>query len=193
MKTVIKIKKKTLTFIKNKIKYSNGGYIAINIFVALCGLIFIIFPQISVSTVSKITGLAFCIAGIMEIVVFFIRELQKKEKMSDFLSGVLFLVSGMAILLYPELPVFIIPFCLSVFCLIYSFSSAKRGFEMGKAGHKLCFIITVLCSLSTAASAVLIFCPYTHSRFMAVLLGFAFIIPSISKAVLRIIKMKNNR
>ena len=56
----------------NSIRQSNGAYIALNIFIAVCGLVFVLFRQMSVATLSKAVGLALGIAGIIEIIVFFV-------------------------------------------------------------------------------------------------------------------------
>ena len=178
---MLKIKKIDL----NSIRHSNGAYIALNIFVAVCGLVFVFFRQMSVATLSKAVGLALGIAGIIEIIVFFVRDLQDKARWWDFPFGMLFVLSGIGFLLFAKTPVSVIPLIPGLIALINAIIACRTSLSLAKKGQKAAYIFLAVNIAVALLGATVIIRPFNYGEIFSALSGVAIIISGSSKALLR--------
>lgn len=178
---MLKIKKPDF----NSIRHSNGAYIALNIFIAVCGLVFVLFPQISVVTLSKTLGLALGIAGIIEIIVFFVRDLQDKAKWWDFPFGMVFILSGISFLLFAKTPVSVIPLIPGLIALINAIIACKTSLSIAKKGHMAAYLFLAVNIAAALLGAVVIIRPFNYGEIFSALSGLAIILSGSSKALLR--------
>ncbi|MBQ2759245.1 MAG: DUF308 domain-containing protein [Clostridia bacterium] len=172
----------------NSIRHSNGAYIALNIFIAVCGLMFVLFRQMSVATLSKAVGLALGIAGVIEIIVFFVRDLQNKAKWWDFPFGMSFILSGIAFLLFAKTPVSVIPLipgCVGVANAVFA---CKKSRSLMKNGKKTALVFLIVNILAAALAAVVIVRPFVYGEIFSVLSGVSIMLSGITKAVLRFVE-----
>ena len=174
----------------NSIRLSNGAYIALNFFIAACGLLFIIFPEISAATVSKTVGLALGIAGIIEIIVFFIRDMQNKAQWWDFPFGMLFMLSGIGFLLFAKTPVSVIPLLPGFIALINAALACKKSISLVKKGKKAAYALFAINIAAALLGAVVIIRPFVYGNIFAILSGVAIMISGLSKALLRFSERK---
>ncbi len=176
----------------NSIRHSNGGYISLNIFIAVCGLMFVIFRQMSVATVSKAVGLALGIAGVIEITVFFVRDLQNKTKWWDFPFGIFFILSGICFLLFAKTPVSVIPLIPGGVALVNACFACKKSFFLAKKEKKEAFVCFAVNILAAVLGAVVIIRPFIYGEIFSVLSGVSIMISGVSKAMLRFVEKTNN-
>lgn len=169
----------------NSIRQSNGAYIALNIFIAVCGLVFVLFRQMSVATLSKAVGLALGIAGIIEIIVFFVRDLQNKAKWWDFPFGMLFILSGIGFLLFAKTPVSVIPLLPGAIALTNSVIACSKSLSLAKNGQKAAYIFLIVNIGAALLGATVIIRPFNSGEIFSALSGLAIIISGSSKALLR--------
>ena len=184
IKKMLKIKKPDF----NSIRHSNGAYISLNIFVAACGLLFVLFRTMSVATLSKAVGLALGIAGVIEIIVFFVRDLQNKAQWWDFPFGMLFIISGISFLLFAKTPVSVIPLLPGSIAVANSALVCKKSLVIAKKGKKAVYTLLVINALTAAIGAVVIIRPFVYGEIFSALSGIAIMISGISKALLRFVE-----
>lgn len=188
---MIKIEKSGIKKINfNSIRHSNGSYIVLNLFIAVCGLLFVIFPSMPVSVVNKALGLTLGFAGVIEIIVYFIRDLQNKVKWWDFPFGIFFLLSGIILLLFPKMPFFLILFFPGVFAVVNSVAAFRKTLRLAKKGIKIVYPLLVVNAVSAVFGAISTIFPFTTGKVFAILLGISIFISGTAKAVLRIIEKK---
>ena len=172
----------------NSIRHSNGAYIALNIFIAVCGLMFVLFREMSVATLSKVLGLALGIAGIIEILVFFVRDLQNKAKLWDFPFGMIFILSGICFLLFAKTPVSVIPFIPGGVAIANSVFACKKSLFLVKNGKKTAAVFLAVNAFVVFLGAVAVVRPFTYGEAFSVISGAAIMLSGISKAVMRFIE-----
>ncbi len=177
----------------NSIRHSNGAYIALNFFIAVCGLLFVIFPSMPVSVVNKALGLILGFAGVIEIIVYFIRDLQNKAKWWDFPFGIFFLLSGIVLLLFHKLPFFLTLFFSGVFAVLNSVAAFRRTLSLVKKGIKIVYPLLVINAVSVVFGAIATICPFTAGKVFAILLGISIFISGAAKAILRIIEKNKEK
>lgn len=172
----------------NSIRHSNGAYIALNIFISVCGLMFVIFRDMNVSTLSKVLGLSLGIAGIIEIIVFFIRDLQNKAKLWDFPFGMVFLLSGICFLLFAKTPVSVIPLIPGGVGIANAVFACKKSYSLMQNGKKTALVFLIINVFALALGAVVIIRPFVYGEIFSVLSGVSIMLSGISKAVLRFVE-----
>ena len=177
------LKLKKMNF--NSIRHSNGAYIALNFFIAVCGLVFVLFRQMSVATLSKAIGLALGIAGIIEIIVFFVRDMQNKAKWWDFPFGMIFILSGIGFLLFAKTPVSVIPFIPGLVALINAVIACRKSLYLAKKGQKAAYLFFAVNIAAALLGAVVIIRPFNCGEIFSAISGLAIILSGSSKALLR--------
>ena len=150
----------------------------------LCGIGVIISPQDSYLTLSILFSLSFLVSGIIE--TFF--ALQNTKNLNGWgwylVSGLISLIMGIFLLMYPALSMFILPLVVGFTLLFRSFQLLGFAFEEKEAGVLNWGNLAIVSVLSIILSFILIANPIFTGISLVVFTGLAFISTGISSVIL---------
>ena len=150
----------------------------------LCGIGVIMSPQDSYLTLSILFSLSFLVSGIIE--TFF--ALQNTKNLNGWgwylVSGLISLIMGIFLLMYPALSMSILPLVVGFTLLFRSFELLGFAFEEKEAGVLNWGNLAIVSVLSIILSFILIANPVFTSISLVVFTGLAFISTGISSVIL---------
>ncbi len=160
-------------------KIAKIGYIVISVLLCALGVLLIVIPDPSVQWIGRIFGVVMIVFGLVKLVGYFSRDLFRLAFQYDFATGILMLLLGAMLLLYPD-------WMLSFFCTVLGILILADGlFKVQIALDARHFGITrwwgILCTAIFAGvcGGVLIFRPMQSVHVMMILLGIALLVEGI--------------
>jgi|LAHS01.1.fsa_nt_gb uncharacterized membrane protein HdeD (DUF308 family) len=121
------------------------------------GLLMIIYPNVSATVVAKIIGVCFIVFGAINIIAYFLLNIDDILYRNDFVIGLLALIFGAAILVKQDLILDLIPLILGLVILTSGFTKLERAVISKRIGYSNSAIYVVLAMISIILGIVVIF------------------------------------
>lgn len=170
-------------------KYFNLSISSSILFIIL-GIIILIFPNLSLNIFSYIMGIFTIILGIYLIIL----EMKYRNiyaLIDTSLSGILSIIVGIIILIYPKTIAIFIPIVLGIWFIISSFMKLRISHYLKYINSSLYLSTIIINILSIICGIIFIINPLTSSTVITIYIAILLIIYSISNLSETIILKKN--
>lgn len=170
-------------------KYFNLS-IASSILFIILGIIILIFPKISLSIFSYLIGISAILLGIY-LIYLEVRYGSIFTLIDTSLSGILSILLGIIILIYPKTVAIFIPIVLGIWFIMSSFMKLRISYYLKYISSSLYLSTLIMNILSIICGIIFIINPLTSSTVITIYIAILLIISSISNLSEIIILKKN--
>lgn len=170
-------------------KYFNLS-IASSILFIILGIIILIFPKISLSIFSYLIGISAILLGIY-LIYLEVRYGSIFTLIDTSLSGILSILLGIIILIYPKTVAIFIPIVLGIWFIMSSFMKLRISYYLKYISGSLYLSTLIMNILSVICGIIFIINPLTSSTVITIYIAILLIIYSISNLSEIIILKKN--
>lgn len=137
----------------------------------LAGLGLCIFPQASAAVICCLFGALFIVAGAVRICGYFSKDLYRLAFQFDLAAGLLLILAGLFLVLFPERVYTALPVLTGIFVLIDSLLRLQTALDARRFGVRRWWIILALGICSAVLGALLLLRPFEGADMMMRLLG----------------------
>jgi len=170
-------------------KFMTSGII-LSIMLTILGITLIVIPKTYLNIISTIISIILILHGISML------TLNSKQKqynpiiIDNITNGILTIILGVIILIYPKIISSIIPICLGVLFIINGSSKIRISLLLKEENNKW-IIALILAILSIICGLILIFNPFASAVTLTKIIGIIIIIYSLSDVIGMIILKKD--
>ncbi len=164
--------------------------ILISILLTILGIVMIIFPKTSLNTFAIILAIFLIIGGIY-LIILDIRMHENLIPVDTLFQGILSIIVGILMFIYPDTLSIIIPIALGTWFILSSIVKLRISLPLRYIDSSLVTITIILSILSIICGIVLIINPTITSITITLLAGITLVIYSISDIIDMIIFKKN--
>ena len=164
--------------------------ILISILLTILGIVMIIFPKTSLNTFAIILAIFLIIGGIY-LIILDIRMHENLIPVDTLFQGILSIIVGILMFIYPDTLSIIIPIALGTWFILGSIVKLRISLPLRYIDSSLVTITIILSILSIICGIVLIINPTITSITITLLAGITLVIYSISDIIDMIIFKKN--
>ncbi len=162
------------------------------LFVAV-GVVFVIWPEMSVSAIGYIIGAITLVFGIIRIIGYFTDDLYSIAFQFDLALGIFAVIVGIAFLTHPHWLFSAMPLSLGIFFLINGLFSVQSAIDAKRFGIRRWRIMLACAVVGAAFGILLIFNPFKSAVVMMRLTGIAFAVSGIEKLIVALITIKTKK
>lgn len=152
------------------------------IFALACGILLLIFPSASASTLSYIAGGVIGLWGILQAVLSGLRK-KANSKPHSFAQGVLLLSAGIFMLLRVDLFSLLIPDLLAFVVLGYGCLELEAALLLRRGGSAPLLPRLISGAVIAVYALLLLFIPFADPALNAVMIGLGFIMASVAGVI----------
>lgn len=153
------------------IRAAKISYIAMSAILCFVGILFMARPHISAIAMGYILGAALVIFGIAKMAGYFARDLYRLAFQYDLETGIILLILGIIILIFPGMMMNIISIALGVLILADGLFKIRIALDARRFGIERWWLTVVLAAVAIALGVVLVFLSARGATFLTVLLG----------------------
>lgn len=157
------------------IKDMKKQLILTSLFSIVLGLVLVIWPDATKLAVGYLIGAALVIFGVVQIVRYFVYEVQLDLFRYDFVAGLLLLGAGVFLLMRPQVIVSVLPVLLGIVILIDGAVKIQQSMDLLRAGYGRWWLVMLFAVLSLAAGVLLLVDPFDAASTLMMLIGIALI------------------
>lgn len=155
------------------------GYIVMSIAFCVIGLLVILFPEVSMTVLCRVLGVALLCFGVIKLIGYFSRDLFRLAFQFDLEFGILLLALGLLVLVRPVGAMSVLCVSLGIAVLADGLFKIRVAVEAKDFGVRPWRLLFVLAILTAAAGLLLIFRPQESAAFMTTLLGLSLLTEGI--------------
>lgn len=171
----------------NRVKVAKSAYIVSSALVFLLGCMFLFYPGASIDVVCRIVGAVILAAGIVKIYGYFSHDLYRIAFQFDLALGILTVLLGGAMLIFPSRFSAFLSVIISVFVIVDSVFTIQNSLEAKAFGIKRWWLLLTVGILTAAVGGVALIKPFESSLIIMRLIGVAFIADSIQNIIVAIL------
>ena len=160
-------------------KAAKISYIIISALLCVFGVVMMAVPELSVTVVGTVLGIAMIVFGIVKLAAYFSKDLFRLAFQYDLAFGILLIALGVLVLLQPD-------GAMSFFCIVLGISVLTDGLfkiqaasDSKRFGLRPWWLILTLAIMACLAGLLLVFRPMDGARALLVLLGIAMLAEGI--------------
>lgn len=161
------------------VKTAKAGYVVMSVLLCALGITFIVYPELSLQVICKITGGVICVYGAVKILGYFSRDLYRLAFQFDLAYGLLIMVVGVAMLIFTDKMVSAFGFALGLVILTDAFFKVQITIDSKKFGIRKWWLIACFTILTAAAGIWLILNPFYSAEMAMVFEGVALVCEGI--------------
>lgn len=176
-------------------KVAKIGYIAVSVLLCALGVMLIIKPDLSVRVLGIMLGAMTVFFGIVKLVGYFSRDLFRLAFQYDLATGILMIILGIVLLIYPE---HIVAFFCTVFGILVladGLFKIQIAMDAKRFGIKKWWAIMAMAILTGVFGSIVIFSSLGNWSIMAIILGITLLFEGILNlcTVLTAVKIVRNQ
>ena len=153
------------------IKYLKSVFVAVSVFIIAMGVCLLIWPDISVGVICTVTGVIAVLYGVVKLIGYFSNDLYRLAFQFDLAVGVLTIVLGALVLLYPQGIIGVLPVLAGVFILVESVLRLQTSIDAKHFGMRRWWTILILSLGGTALGILLLLHPFEGGRVLVRMMG----------------------
>ena len=160
-------------------KAAKISYIIISALLCVFGVVMMAVPELSVTVVGTVLGIAMIVFGIVKLAAYFSKDLFRLAFQYDLAFGILLIALGVLVLLQPD-------GAMSFFCIVLGICVLTDGLfkiqaasDSKRFGLRPWWLILTLAIMACLAGLLLVFRPMDGARALLVLLGIAMLAEGI--------------
>lgn len=172
------------------VKKAKFLHAALAICMILLGIMMILFPTLSVATVTSLFGTFLLICGIIRIMSYFSKDTYNLAFQFDLALGVFLCVIGILLLLHPVDLMVGLPILLGIILLIDGALKLQTALDAKLFGLTKWWLIILLAIVTGCMGIFLMTKPFDSAIILAVLMGVALIIDGVQNLCITIYTVK---
>lgn len=161
------------------IRAAKWGYVAASLVFCTAGILLIAFPGLSATALCYAAGGLLIACGIVKIAGYFSKDLYRLAFQFDLAYGILSVLVGLVMLLFPGRMLSILHFAVGVLILTDSLFKIQTAVDAKRFGLKQWGLIALFAVLTAALGLLLIINPFSGAVFMMILIGISFLFEGI--------------
>ncbi len=164
-------------------KTAKIGYIVSSILFVIFGLLLMIFPEISLSTIGTLIGCAMIVFGIFKVIGYFSKDLFRLAFQYDLAFGILLGVLGVIILMRPEKMMSFLCAALGIAILTDGLFKIQIAVDSKTFGIGRWWLIMIAALLTVSIGLMLIFRPADAAITITMMVGIALILDGLMSLI----------
>ena len=164
-------------------KTAKIGYIVSSVLFVIFGLMLMIFPEISLSTIGTLIGCAMIVFGIFKVIGYFSKDLFRLAFQYDLAFGILLGVLGVIILMKPEKMMSFLCVALGIAILTDGLFKIQIAVDSKTFGIGRWWLIMIAALLTVSIGLMLIFRPADAAITITMMVGIALILDGLMSLI----------
>lgn len=152
----------------------------------ILGVVLMIFPETSLTVLSRIAGAVMLASGIIRIIGYFSKDLYYLAFQFDFALGILSILFGTAIFFRPAIIISAIQLFLGAFVLINGLFALQTAMDSKKFGMQFWWVLLILSVISSLFGFAMIINPFKSAAAITELIGIALLFVGAEKVFVSI-------
>ena len=155
------------------------AYIAMSVVLFGVGLCLVIWPEQFASVFCYILGSLALVFGVIELVIFFLKDISGVPYGYRLIIGLLSSIFGLILLLKPDSGAVFFSMLVGVFIIIDSVIKLQASFEMKSLGAVRWWVNLLLALISAILGVLLVVNPFETAMFLLVFMGISLMVDAI--------------
>ncbi len=164
-------------------KTAKIGYIVSSVLFVIFGLMLMIFPEISLSTIGTLIGCVMIVFGIFKVIGYFSKDLFRLAFQYDLAFGILLGVLGVIILMRPEKMMSFLCVALGIAILTDGLFKIQIAVDSKTFGIGRWWLIMIAALLTVSIGLMLIFRPADAAITITMMVGIALILDGLMSLI----------
>lgn len=141
----------------------------------IAGFFLLFYPETSANIICTIIGWALIILGGLDVITYFMMEVQEALYRNDFTAGVVLILLGALVIAKKDLFQAIIPMVIAIVIIASGFSKLQDGIDAKRLGSSRGLSYVILAAVSIVFGLVIMFNPSFTNKVLFQLMGVALI------------------
>ena len=155
----------------DEIKGFKKSYCLMSVIYIVCGLVLLIWPDISMSTFCYALGVIGIIYGIAHIVIYFTKDHMVSIMEMDLVTGIVTTAFGLFVLVNDKIFVSILPFAMGVILMLGAIMKLQNSLDLKKMGFQKWWIVLVMAMILFGIGLLLVYNPFGAAILMIYVIG----------------------
>ncbi len=156
---------------RDSIKNFKRSYNWISLGYVILGVIFLVWPQLSLMTLCYSFGILTIVYGIVHLIGYFVRDRMISVFRYDMVIGIIGVALGILILIRPQYIISILPILLGLFIILSSIMKVQNAFDLKRIDYPRWWLVLVFAAVSIALGLVLIWNPFAAASTLMMFIG----------------------
>lgn len=149
----------------------------------MLGIVALVIPETMVKTLGYLIGIVLILAGAVSMICYLLRDAHQNYYHNDFVSGLIGIVLGCAVLYKVEFIISLVPFLLGVLVLISGCAKLQDVIDMKRMNYGNWIVMLVLAGINVALGILLICNPFKAATLLFRLIGAGLIFSGITDCI----------
>ncbi len=158
---------------------SKIAYVIMSVLLFAVGLCLIIWPALITKVICYVIGSIALIAGIIELVIFFARDISVRTVSYSLIIGFLLSIFGLILLLKPDNSAVFFSMLFGVFIIIDSVLKLQTSFELRNLGVLRWWVNLLLALASAVLGVLLVINPFATTNILFVFMGISLVVDAL--------------
>lgn len=155
----------------DEIKGFKKSYCLMSVIYIVCGIVLLIWPDISMTTFCYALGVMGIIYGVAHIVVYFTKDHMVSIMEMDLVTGIVTTAFGLFVLVNDKIFVSILPFAIGVILMLGAIMKLQNSLDLKKLGFERWWIVLVLALILLGVGLLLVYNPFQAAVAMVYVIG----------------------
>ncbi len=166
------------------------GYIVLSALICVLGILMMVMPEQSLSSLVKIFGISMMAFGVIKLVGFFSKDLYRLAFQYDLQFGILVLVLGLIVTVKPNNALNFLCIALGVSILADGLFKMQIALDSKKFGISTWWLIMLPAVCAGMVGLIMVFRPTESLRVMTILLGLSLLTEGLLNLIVALLTVK---
>ena len=166
------------------------GYIVLSALICVLGILMMVMPEQSLSSLVKIFGISMMAFGVIKLVGYFSKDLYRLAFQYDLQFGILVLVLGLIVTVKPNNALNFLCIALGVSILADGLFKMQIALDSKKFGISTWWLIMLLAVGAGMVGLIMVFRPTESLRVMTILLGLSLLTEGLLNLIVALLTVK---
>lgn len=155
----------------DEIKGFTKSYCLTSVFFVVCGIVLLIWPDISMTTFCYALGVMGIIYGVAHIVIYFTKEHVVSIMEMDLVTGIVTTAFGVFVLVNDKIFISILPFAIGVILMLEAVMKLQNSLDLKKLGFRKWWIVLIAAFAFLGIGLLLVYNPFEAALLMIYVIG----------------------
>ena len=155
----------------DEIKGFKKSYCLMSVIYIVCGIVLLIWPDISMTTFCYALGVMGIIYGIAHIVIYFTKDHMVSIMEMDLVTGIVTTAFGFFVLVNDKIFVSILPFAIGVILMLGAIVKLQNSLDLKKLGFRKWWIVLIMALVLLGIGLLLVYNPFQAAVVMVYVIG----------------------
>lgn len=164
----------------NFLKKIKANYMVSAAFLALFGLVLLIWPKTSTTVICMALGCVLIVCGVIRLAVFWLNRDDSLYSTMNLVSGIVLVAVGVWIVVKPETIMVMVPIVIGIIVIFHSFHDFGQAANLYKAGYDKWWVALLLGLITAGLGILLAVNPFEAAETIVRVIGICLIYDGIS-------------